>query len=209
MGVPRVYRKSGEKAIASYNFEDVVSGTGIIKFYGCQEANNSGESYFLTPNLLYSNNIGQSITIPQGSATKLFDLDFDVKFGTRRILTGDVFANIPIRTIGGADTKHTYVIVKIRKWDGTTETDITSKQSETYVDTTKATGTKMFLIRIPITTDQVFKKGESLRVTVEYWSVASGTAQTLYIYHDPQGRGAADTNTPSTLIIQTAFNIDI
>ena len=32
MGIPRIYRKSGERAIASYNYIDIVDGLGFVTF---------------------------------------------------------------------------------------------------------------------------------------------------------------------------------
>ena len=41
MGVPIVYRKSEERAIASFDFNDIAEGTGIIIFYGYFDADSA------------------------------------------------------------------------------------------------------------------------------------------------------------------------
>jgi hypothetical protein len=199
---------TAQPAIASFSYEDIISGTGVVQFFGAQEADDAGDDYILTTNALYSNDTAISGTMNNGAAAQLFDLDFDVTMAANRTIAGDVFVNATCGINGAANNKRCYIIAKLRKWDGSTETEIASEQSETFHDSTGGNKSHTFLVRISGAEGTRILKGEVLRMTIEVWAWADGAAQTCVFYHDPQDRAAPTATTTSKLIIDIPFEIE-
>lgn len=166
-------------AIASYNWTDISDGTGIVVFYGYQEKDSSGTSYKLNQNALYSRAI--ELTGNAGPDwTKALDLDFDLSsFRTQKDIGGHATFQIPAFTTdsAAAGEAHCYVIVKVRKWDGSTETDIVSFQTDT-IDADGGATYAIFTVggTIPKTH---FKRGDTLRITLEVWGSRTNYASTI------------------------------
>lgn len=203
MTLPQTLPIPSEPSIASYNYTDIASGIGYVVYYGAKGDN--GE-YFLTTNKIYSEEIATFTedTATTQTPTKWIDLDFDVTFNLPRNIKGDVIANIPMGCSADQATSYTekfYVIVKVIHYDGTTETEIGSGTSiETSLSL--ATGGTAFaarthLIKANIANIKHFKKGETLRLTVEGWfyNTAGTVNVTTILGHDPMGR-TLDFNNP-------------
>ena len=89
-----------------------------------------------------------------------------------------------------------YFKIYIRKWDGTTETQIANNISETYnTGSIGATVTKdkTFAIEIDVDNYQI-KKGENIRITIEMhaWGGA-GSTRTYNYGQDPMNRDDLDS----------------
>ncbi|KKL07086.1 hypothetical protein LCGC14_2589570, partial [marine sediment metagenome] len=81
--------------IQSFDYFDIAEGLGYDVYYGSK--GNDGE-YLITTSVIYSEDIvsfieDQSVAT---SATKYFDLDFDIVFNQPKNVKGKVIANIPI-----------------------------------------------------------------------------------------------------------------
>ena len=186
MPLNEVYRKS-PPYVVSYDWTDI-DGTGYIIYYGARTADSVGEDYILTRNTIFSSGIDTTGTT--------LDLDFDIEFNKPQRIKGNLFANIVISS-GGATTVTAKVWV--RKWDGSSETEIASKTSESTA--VGANAGKILAVIVPITTEQIFKKGETLRITIS--TTTSGPA--LYLNHDPANRAGGHGITLAST--QLAFHV--
>jgi len=203
-------------AIASYNYTDISSGTGITDFYAGQAAlSGSSVSYILSNVAFYSNSVATAnYTGTDGTYTEKFDIDFDVVINRPFRIGGIVMANIPMKCqheagSAGASADF-YVIVKLRKWDGTTETEIasnTTKNVNTSVGVTTYDISAVYL-NIPETN---FKKGETLRLsTIGYASRTQDGNYNVQMAYDPKNRaiGWDASGSPSSLIVQIPQKLD-
>ena len=216
MPLPIVYRTGGDVQV-NYDFADVISGTGYIAFY-LQAANEGSPSpstaYQLTRQTMRSYPVSSQGSTATSSDTKVLDLDFDYLLDRPLTLSGDAICDISTSLDDGPNvgTAEHFVIVKIRKWDGSTETDLVTSQGDTF---TRSGGTSTAYYRntlkfnIPQTH---FKKGDSIRVTAECWVNAGGTGTCNgEIAHSPQAQ-YWDTNVnpvSSQSVIQIPLRIDI
>lgn len=192
MPLKPVYRGGGEKAIATYDYVDVAEGTGIVLYYGFVTEDSGGATYAISTNQTYtvSDKLYSSANTSGTSFTKILDMDFDlstynlpqrIKGTARFIYTLGVFST------SSSNSAQAYVTIKIRKWDGTTETEIANNtsQTETYPETAENWHTHN--LEVPITSLTHFKKGETLRVTIEvYAKRTDSNERAITFYHDPQ-----------------------
>lgn len=217
MPIPIQYRKSGEGAIASYDGYDIAAGTGIVNFY----AGKTSGATILSNVKYYSDSIMTAKSGLQTTWTKEIDLDFDAPINRPLIIKGKTVVNVPFY-LGLASTSGASgaAIVRVRKWDGITETEICEGSSR-VIETTSAPYWEIFAIDVDIPLTH-FKKGETLRLTVEGWgNQAAAVTGYLRIAHDPMDRYKTfgklaetwdATNTPavpSTLIFQVPVRIDL
>ncbi len=205
MTLPKVYRNVGERAIATYDYIDIAEGTGVIKFQGFEtETVSAGNfDYNLSRNTLISTEIettSADVSLVVTPGTKLLDLDFDLaQFNLPKIIKGTAYigTSFAITDTGGAGSANGYMIYKLRKWDGSSETEIASVQSITR--TTGASSCER--VSLPLTIPKThFKKGDILRLTIEGWAFESGGDATgkITAAHDP-------SNSEGTIIISANF----
>ena len=178
--------------IATFDFQDVAEGTGVIVFLGSDTDDNGTVTYQLSRNALYSQNI---MTVGSGTSgvEKILDVDFDVTFNFPKDVKGKVIANIPL-VIGNDVTVllggSAYIVVQVRKWDGSTESDIASN---TKSETSPAVGsgdTLQLMFNVEVDTPLThFAAGETLRITVEGWAaVQNANGLQMGLMHDPKNR---------------------
>lgn len=181
-----------ESAVASYNYTDIAEGTGIVTFQGFNSVDDSGISYKLSSNAPYSNDIYTQETIDAQTYTKEIDADFDVEFNGPHRIRGKVICNVPIGLGIPSGTGYAYVIAKLRKWDGSTETEIASEQSETLDNITTDTAKMLCFVIDASSAETKFNKGDTLRITLEVWTKRGGTSgPKVAIGHSPQQRDAS------------------
>lgn len=181
---------------ALYSYQDIADGTGVIAFDGALSATSTGDSYILTTNTLFSNDIettGSTVAAASPTYAKSYDIDFDVVLNSPRYLKGNAKFNLTsyIQGVAGAGNVSQYLIIKVRHWNGTTETDITTVQTETH-SPGAASGVKEFLVDVDIT-GYHFAKGDTLRITVEGWGTRANAGSTILaaLGHDPMQRDTA------------------
>lgn len=201
--------------IASYDWTDIAEGTGIVELYGATGELTGGEFYYLSENTEFSKTGATSGTISSSQNwEKGVDVDFDLpEFQFSKTLKGKgrCFAQWGYGS-GSSVSGNSYVIIKVRKWDGTTETDLVSAQTQT-----EARGdvsgidyfTGILEFDIPKTH---FKRGDVLRLTVEVWGQNTESASnTVRILHNPKNAEVTGNNTAqySFLKFNLPFRIDI
>ena len=149
--------------------------------------------------------------------TQDFDHDYDIEFRLPRVIKGQLIANVPLglkRTT--ANDLHVRATIYVRKWDGTTETEIASNVGTDYGGMTAADKRMMDAIDVTIP-ETHFKAGESLRITVliESHTINTGSGDWCYYGHDPYDRSSdegdiVDFSTyPSTLSFLVPFKVDL
>lgn len=197
--------------LPTYQFIDIISGTGYITFY----AGKTVDLNLLSNFTYYSDTFVLSAAAPDLAYTKVIDVDFDVLLNRPIDLQGNAIVNVPVaiyRT--GVGTVYFKIIAKIRKWDGVTETDIISNESSANSNAGVPTLYYMKAVDLVVPLTH-FKKGEYLRLTIEGWGYRDpvGTGDpTVYIAYDPKGRTTGWDTTgavPSTLIFQCPVRLNL
>ena len=209
--------------LASYDWIDVISATGYIVFDGVNAQDSTGNNYVLLDSShsrtivplspsgyvltristdVYGNGVGGT----PGMGT---DIDFDLtEFQLPKTIKGQALIGISYSGDGivGDDPLNVYLIARLRKWDGSSETEIASVQSPTQASVISSEEVGLFLkMDIPQTH---FKKGEQLRLTIEVWS-ESNTTFTMDLAHDPNnGEVAQFSAGNSKLSIAIPFKLD-
>lgn len=195
-------------SITSYDWTDI-DNTGVISFYLAQTKTSTGTEQILTKSLLYSEEKDETGTTAAATATLIIDKDFDLtSFNTPTTLRGTAILNISALYYTDTGNMNGYLIAKLRKWDGTTETEIASAQSVTSIPTAGIAGMIDTIHCIPIVIPKThFKKGETLRLTIEAWGLTSSGTCRITIGTDPQNRGGVYISGPKS-ILNTPFDTD-
>ena len=181
------------RIIASFDFLNLVEGTGIIKYQLFTTKDSAAEEF----NIIADSQSADIITRSASSAgttteltfTKVVDVDFDMSvFNNPRDIKGKIYLKFK-HALGGTSSDiddNGYSIIKIRKWDGSTETELDSTQTETINQA--GTVTEMMVINI---SKKHFKIGENLRITIEGWAQIGGGGgnSSMTINHNPASAG--------------------
>ena len=203
--VPEVFRRTSP-ILATYNFDDIISGTGYITAYAGTTCSDGTNYLYRLSNFAYNPAI--CLTVAAGAANttaaKLIDLDFDVLLNKPMEVRGEgiVTATATVYEVGGDQFTNTYIIAKLRKWDGSSETEVASGTSMTISRLGVAAGIGedyTASMTIPLTN---FKSGEYLRLTIEFWGYTeAGGNYTVGLYHDPMNatNGIGTGSTTSVL----------
>ncbi len=214
-----------QNAITGLDWVDFVAATGYVVFDGINAIDSGGDNYMLIDAQAAKGAFGNDnragsgtkstpfVTVTQGGGagpTKSMDLDFDsTEFQLPRTIEGDAFIGL---TLGGDDASSTggaFIIAKLRKWNGSTETNIASVQSETLTLLTNKETSHALKIVVPRTH---FKQGEQIRLTIEFWSTDSVWTALFHIPDNTAHSGATDT-APGTagntrLAVAIPFKLD-
>ena len=172
MAIPNRYITTSQ-TLVNYNYVDIINGTGYSVYYLCKGA----DSYFLTTNSNVVSDYHTSLPLILGTVafSKSVDEDYDILFNAPRTIKGTAIINIPLAmnyAAGGADIVMK-ALIRIRKWDGSTETEIANNETSEFASDVTASKIKIVEISIPETN---FKQGEYLRVTIEIWQKQIGRA---------------------------------
>ena len=219
--VPVQFRKS-PPSITTFSFEDIASGKGIINFNAANATNLA--DHFLTTQTPFSERVLTDVLFSSPTLISQIDLDFDVEFNRSRKMKGQLIANIPFGC-GYKEVSNNFVahaIVRVRKCDGSTETELANAKGKTLTITGTTIGQVMdcILIDVPLTH---FKKGEKLRITVNIFASNSTGDASVMLGHDPQNRafgfwdqesgGAAKDYTfgtnPTNLNFEVPFELEV
>ena len=208
-GVPQNFQAISN-VLPTYNSIDIASGTGIINFY----AGDTVDLNLLSNSTFYAETVVTRITLNTGAVAKVLDVDYDVTLNRPLNIAGKVVLNVPIdlEDSGGGATTQMYVLAKVRKWDGVTETDICNNQSSNLSVTATGVFTYKMLaidLNIPLTH---FKIGEVLRLTLECWGNTSAGTHYGHLAHDPMSRTTGfDTSgaVPSRLTFQVPTRLNL
>lgn len=179
--------------VASYDWTEFTDATGIKTFYGADTVDNAATSYVQTSQTPYSTDVLTAAGATDQTPQKILDLDFDVVLNIPQDIKGKFMAQVPY--IMGHETTANmsctgYIVVKLRKWDGSSETEIASN-TKTTVRTIANLQAEAFteFVEIDVATASHIAAGETIRVTVELWIDGTSTNPPRgAIMHDPADR---------------------
>lgn len=187
--------------ITTFSYKDVSSGKSVVDYYG---GDVSG-AYFLSQNQFWSANVRSGVgTVGSGARA---DEDFDIEFEKSRVIEGVCLVNVPFGINDSGTAGSMFARIKIRKWDGTTETELADGDSQPFSWTGAAAyhfTIKLVKVDIPKTK---FKKGETLRVTIELYTIGGNAGDAIYLCHDPKDRAIPNDSDsiPSVMVVQVPF----
>ena len=219
IGLPEVYRKSAE-ITASYEFVDIASGTGYIKFYPGKLVGG-----YAISNILYypeGASYATATTTINTTWTKVLDLDCDATINKSMTLDGKAIVNVPFGIGSASSNPQGYIIVRLRRYNATEgEVEIATATSTTLTNGGGAggqwhyasTGLDMAVAQTTI------KVGDILRLTIEGW-LYRGAVNTcsIHIGVDPMNQDGWEIATypdvhgiypPTTSIFQCPIRIDL
>jgi hypothetical protein len=199
---------TASRILQTINLADVVSGTGYIEMFGgaTSVGDSSSDEYFLTTIPYYGEPV---VTVSAtfgtvGSATQKLDIDFDVVVNRTIKVNGNVIvtAALGATRAGSSGTVTTYFVAKLRKWDGTTETELGEATSNSHANNGGSTTYGDLAASFEVS-NKTIKKGQTLRLTMEVWvtSTSSNTLNTVRLLHDPQGRTVGDADTSKLIML--------
>lgn len=192
MVVPIRFPKIPAASLANYNWIDAAEGTGIVVYYGFSTEDNGTTTYGMTTDTPHSNTVLTFGETTGAAAEKVLDLDFDLEYNLPKTIKGKFYASVPF-VQGNTDLNYhadSWIVVKVRKWDGASETEIASNTKSTVKSTASAEVRSFIVfIEIDIATATTFAVGDSLRVTVELWleRLAANNGRGA-LFHDPADR---------------------
>ncbi len=215
MTVTENFRRSKENIIQSFNFTDIAEGTGIVRFSGYNHQEDTVDGYSLAQNTLYSQVIQSSSNSTSSAYVREMDLDFDVKFNLSKRVKGLAKVNFTFGAgDGSADNAgDNFMVVNLRHFDGTTEKHIASGATNVISNTPTAIVSQTANMEFDISTLQEFKKDETLRLNMEYFTKRTGANNHVIAFsHDPKERDPTTpmaSSDPSELTIDIPFILDL
>ena len=224
--IPKEYDNQSTN-IASYDFTDLAEGTGSVLYGGLKTSNNSGTTTLLSAQNSYSAAIESSGSYTSVGASSyqiinVLDLDFDLSsFAFPKEVKGTAFVEVFYLckdTSSSGPGTDAFITARLRKWDGTTETNIYSVSGSKAAVATGTTFSGSSVLQIPIPLTQ-YKQGEILRMTIE-GNIArnqdgNDCSGSFIIAHDPMSRSGTfikitNAGTPSTkLNFSCPYQIDV
>ena len=197
MGLPIEFRRSGEGAVASYDWFDFASGAGYKRYYCAGAYETTNPKYFLTTN---SNIDGDYDNLSISTSS---DLDFDITFNTPLTIAGaDAIFNWTIYLVNAAATSSVAINV-YHVTSGGTETSIGTATSKTF--TASGAGYIRQCLKFGLT-QKSFGVGEKLRINV-IWTETDASAN-IRLFFDPASRQSV-TEGGTGATITTDFTCDI
>lgn len=178
--------------LASFDWIDLNEGTGFVKYFGYVTTTSAATDQHLGRNEVYSSvieTVGSTVG-SDGVYIKSLDVDFDLStFNIKQTLKGTMLVNGTHYSdrVTSSGNQYSYIIIKVRHWDGTTETEIANAQSKTI----GGAGEEAELFSIPIVIPATsYAVGTTLRVTIEGWYQvnAAGNTGRVILGTDPKNR---------------------
>lgn len=206
--------------IASFNFTDIVDGTGVIVLYPFVARDASGRIKIMDSRINATEVKGEGVDVSVSDAEK-FNFDFDTKkFNATRTVEGTALLKLPMKVDRFTSSTVVTVVatITIFKWDGSTETQI----GQTIF--TRVTGlggdfdSSNSMVELDLTRT-VIPVGQQVRLNIvirAQITSGSGDDTNLLIGHDPLGEdfvyiGDSETTTmtDSQMKLDLPFKLDI
>ena len=187
---------TASEALLNVDAKDIATGTSYITYYLTKTVDKN----LLVQNAYYSDRV---LTATQFSSDgKIQDLDFDVTFEKNITIEGETVANIAsgVGWAAGATpiTFSTQIRLSVIHVDAASaETVLVSNVGTINSVTTSNEDFSYTVAAIDLDIPKTqFKKGETLRLTVENWGTVSSSKDAFAITgHDPQNRATSDFET--------------
>lgn len=221
----------------NYDWVDIANGLGYETYYGY----NAGGTVGTSPRQIYSGIRHYNGTKLVSPAIDVFvealDVDFDITFNTPKNIKGDILLQLPfgvVCTSNSAGNKESWIraISAAYHYDGATETIIsgvgTSEAIYTVSHAANIIVSHITTLKLNVATMKHFKKGETLRITIQVYIKHSQNAASYIggVGCDPQNRSDVEiimssgskaddewqvinTDEPTRLEIHVPFKLDI
>ena len=203
-----------QELLQSYDWIDLITEQGYGTFYLAKAHTSDGtETSFITSTEIESYPTLSSVSAggdnADAYAIKVND-DFDLLVNSPLTINGKVIIVLSLYTTYTTDNFNAYWQVRLRKWDGTTETEIGAAKTELVLAVGNNTRRRTFEIDV---TKEQYKKGEYIRITVEGWVAKSdNTGSQIGYWHDPASKSnlSRSYNNPTATgdIIEYGENTD-
>jgi hypothetical protein len=197
MTVPNIF--SGGGSLTSYDFTDIIAGTGIQTFYAGSIVSGTNLAYVIKDHPFYSQSITSKSGVGSTSLVKRFSRTFDLEFNTTRIVNGEVLVNIPMgmnmltNVVGSSHTVSCEVWIYSAD-NNDNETFIVSGMTIPYsVSSTNVVSNDKAYSRmtcVPLSFNNVtFNSSKKLRMKIHVYAARGAAAEILAgIGHDPMSR---------------------
>jgi len=192
--------------ITSYDYTDIADGTGVIKFQGSKTETSAGVDYILSRETLSSSYLETSSAdeaLDGSQVSRLIQsVDFDLTtFNIPKSAKGTAYieTSFNITKVSGTDTAKGYMIYTLKNVPEVGSTvEIASVQTIERNTNASSSQRVSLPMTIPLTH---FKRGDTLRLTIEGWARAGGGTGCVgktTIPHDP-------SNSQGTVIVTATF----
>jgi hypothetical protein len=180
-------------AIASYPYDNLEEGFGLVTYYAFAYKDDSGTEYGLGKSLVHSAEVGITETNTTVNSEYAF---FSGTFARPRVVKGVIGVNFCLGGHSNNNDNDVYTTLKVYHFDGSTATQIGSTWTSASMELTSSGANDNFTLNalIPITTQKKFKIGDSIKIVL---GVVSNGNIWYTIGIDPQNRDS-EYLTPST-----------
>jgi len=186
-------------SITSYDFTDIIAGTGIQTFYAGSVVSGQNLAYVIRDSPFYSQTITSKSGVGSTSFIKRLSRTFDLDFNSLRIINGKILVNIPMGMNMLSNQTGTAHKVGCEIWIyrvdvSNNETFLVSGMTIPFqVSSTNSVADQeaySMMTCVPLSlTNEVFTKGQKLRMRIDVYAARGATAEMLAgIGHDPQNR---------------------
>lgn len=197
MTIRKIFQTGGGPALANYDYTDIASGLGYIKFYLAANSISGGTiAYMLTDNTFYSDpGPYTTISIAAGE-DQTIDAYATTAFNSPRTIKGLALANVNFGATQGSTTGSPSILrVKciLEKEDAAAaDTTIIEAISDDVTLSVNANSYVYATTSIPLQCPQtLIKKGEKVKLKITFIvSTYAGSAITVRLFNDPVGRDA-------------------
>lgn len=205
--LPVQFRQSAEAAI-NFDYFEFATGTALTQLY-------IGDTY--DTNIISDNAFYANIGVTTASGGQSIDKDFDLDIGKTLILEGTgtfSFEHAITNSTGGQLNNWTKdVVLKLIKYDGSSETTIVTKTVALLevAISAGATNYRRYIAELDIPETKLVR-GDILRLNITVSAMAANT--TLRIAHDPKNRtdvapqGATLTWNNSEALLNIPLKVD-
>lgn len=216
MAIPTIFTQQGGEKIATYDFYDLAEGTGIVTLYGYAIDTGAGtKAYRLTTNSSINSaagtnslTFGQTLYTKAGGSAGSDEVNFDLTFNKPQNIKGKVQLNVQcsISLVNPGSTLA--VTAQLLKWNGSTETEISSAITSETITAVSGSDNPFFAIEVPLTALTHFKAGETLRIEIITTYSLSASSTTYTLYHSPTNQVGETGNQTDRFIALVPFVIE-
>ena len=170
--------KPSNELLANFDYKDLIRGNAYVTYYA-GSAFNSGatESPVLFVETFRSKEETNNVSLAKSLSNAVrIDEDYDIEVAQTQIMKGKALVECKITTsaVGASSGITAYLKAILRKYDGTTETDIGYALSGSTTQSGDGTTTKEYTLVIDIPNAVRVNAGETLRFTMQLWASTAG-----------------------------------
>lgn len=195
MALPIIYRSGKEQLLKTGSITDIFTGRIYATLYAGEVVDeNNSTDHVLSFIQFDSADIAESVTPSSTSYTKEVDQDYDITVEDSFTIDGVALCEITVsaRSATGSNQGSAYAIVKLRHFDGTTETELDSFQTENITPASQPLTDSRRYTGVLNCARTTFKRGDTLRLTVELWGkyITGSSDVNVAFGQDPNNRAA-------------------